>query len=157
LFCRGDADSWCAAIAIPELSTFIKGTDLSQSIKFKTGKFNLMTESITLQIPDPLYQRLASTAQANHRPMEEVVLHSLKVGSPPAWDNVPEEFQSDLAALDRLEDEALWKIAQARKANSEMTRYEALLQKNQDHTRLGRLSREKSKLGIIARLASTPP
>jgi hypothetical protein len=99
-----------------------------------TGKFNLMTESITLQIPDPLYQRLASTAQATHRPMEEVVLHSLKVGSFPAWDNVPEEFQSELAALDRLEDEALWKIAQAHKANSEMTRYEALLQKNQDHT-----------------------
>jgi hypothetical protein len=93
-----------------------------------------MTESITLQIPDSLYQRLASTAQATHRLMEEVVLHSLNVGSPPAWDNVPEEFQSDLAALDRLEDEALWKIAQARKANSEMTRYEALLQKNQDHT-----------------------
>jgi hypothetical protein len=43
--------------------------------------------------------------------MEEVVLHSLKVGSPPAWDNAPEEFQTDLAALDRLEDEALWKIA----------------------------------------------
>jgi hypothetical protein len=35
-----------------------------------TGKFNLMTESITLQIPDPLYQRLASTAQATHRPLE---------------------------------------------------------------------------------------
>jgi hypothetical protein len=66
-----------------------------------------MTESITLQIPDPLYQRLASTAQATHRPMEEVVLHSLKVGSPPAWDNVPEESQADLATLDRLEDEAL--------------------------------------------------
>jgi hypothetical protein len=94
-----------------------------------------MTESITLQIPDPLYQRLASTAQATHRPIEEVVLHSLKVGSPPAWDNnVPEEFQADLAALDRLEDEALWKIAQARKTNSEMKQYEALLQKKQEHT-----------------------
>jgi hypothetical protein len=92
-----------------------------------------MTESITLQIPDPLYPRLASTAQATHRPMEDVI-HSLQVGSPPAWDNVPEEFQSDLAALDRLEDKALWKIAQARKANSEMTHYETLLQKNQDHT-----------------------
>jgi hypothetical protein len=57
-----------------------------------------------------------------------------KWAAPPAWDNVPEEFQTELAALDRLEDEALWKIAQAHKSNSEMTRYEALLQKNQDHT-----------------------
>jgi predicted transcriptional regulator len=67
-----------------------------------------MSEAITLQIPDPLYQRLANIAQATHRPIEEVVLHSLKVGSPTTWDNVPEEFQTDLAALDRLEDEALW-------------------------------------------------
>jgi hypothetical protein len=51
------------------------------------------------------------------------------VGSPPAWDNVPEELQADLATLDRLEDEALWKIAQAHKTNSDMTLYEALLQK----------------------------
>jgi hypothetical protein len=98
------------------------------------GRFNLMSEAITLQIPDPLYQRLANTAQATHRPIEDVVLYSLKVGSPPTWDNVPEEFQSDLAALDRLEDEALWKIAQARKTTSDMTRYEALLQQNQEHT-----------------------
>jgi hypothetical protein len=93
-----------------------------------------MSQAITLQIPDPLYQRLANTAQTTHRPIEEVVLHSLKVGSSPTWDNVPEEFQSDLAALDRLEDEALWKIAQARKSTSDMTRYEVLLQQNQEHT-----------------------
>jgi hypothetical protein len=93
-----------------------------------------MSEPITLQIPDPLYQRLVNTAQATHRPIEEVVFHSLKVGSPPIWDGVPEEFQTDLAVLDRLEDEALWKIAQARKTTSDMTRYEALLQQNQEHT-----------------------
>lgn len=38
------------------------------------------------------------------------MLYALKVGSPPDWDNVPDEFQVDLAALDRMEDEALWKI-----------------------------------------------
>jgi hypothetical protein len=59
--------------------------------------------------------------------MEEVVFHSLEVDSPPVWDNISEAFQSDLAALDQHEDEALWKIAQAQKANSEMTQYEALL------------------------------
>jgi hypothetical protein len=54
-----------------------------------------MTEPITLQIPDLLYQRLANTAQATHRPMEEVVLHSLKVGSPPGITS-PKNFNPTL-------------------------------------------------------------
>jgi hypothetical protein len=71
-----------------------------------------MAQTVTLQIPELLYQRLVNTARATNRPLEEVMLHALKVGSPPEWDNVPDEFQVDLAALDRMEDEALWKIAQ---------------------------------------------
>ncbi len=65
--------------------------------------------------------RLAGLDQT---PIQEI--HALKVGSPPDWDNVPDEFKADLAALDRLEDEALWKIATARKTSEEMTRYDEL-------------------------------
>ena len=74
-----------------------------------------MAETVTLKIPEPLYQRLVNTARATNRSLEEIMLYALKVGSPPDWDNVPDEFQVDLAALDRMEDEALWKIAQSRK------------------------------------------
>jgi hypothetical protein len=90
-----------------------------------------MSQSFTLQIPDLIYQRLVNTACATNRPLEEVMLHALKVGSPPDWDNVPDEFQVDLAALDRMEDEALWKIAQSRKTVAEMERYNILLDRNQ--------------------------
>jgi hypothetical protein len=93
-----------------------------------------MAATVTLQIPDPIYQRLVSTANATGRSLEEVMLHALKVGSPPDWDNVPDEFKTDLAALDRLEDEALWKIATARKTAEEMARYEELLDRNQNGT-----------------------
>ncbi len=93
-----------------------------------------MTATVTLQIPDPIYQRLVNTANATGRSLEEVMLHALKVGSPPDWDNVPDEFKADLAALDRLEDEALWKIATARKTSEEMARYDELLDRNQDRT-----------------------
>jgi hypothetical protein len=44
---------------------------------------------------------------------------------------VPEEYQPDLAALDRLEDAALWKIARGQKSPSEMARYDELLDQNQ--------------------------
>ncbi len=91
-----------------------------------------MAETITLQIPEPLYQRLVDTARATKRPLEEVTLHALNVGSPPDWTNVPDEFQVDLAALDRLEDEALWKIAQSHKSTTEMERYSLLLERNQE-------------------------
>ncbi len=60
------------------------------------------------------------------------MLYALKVGSPPDWDDVPDEFQVDLAALDRMEDEALWKIAQSRKTVADMERYNILLDRNQE-------------------------
>jgi hypothetical protein len=97
-----------------------------------------MAETITLQIPEPLYQRLVDTARATNRPLEEVTIHALNVGSPPDWTNVPDEFQVDLAALDRLEDEALWKIAQSHKSATEMERYSLLLERS----RLGRRNQE---------------
>ncbi|HEY9637233.1 MAG TPA: hypothetical protein V6D14_27785 [Coleofasciculaceae cyanobacterium] len=93
-----------------------------------------MAQTVTLQIPELLYQRLVNTARATNRPQEEVMLYALKVGSPPDWDNVPDEFQVDLAALDRMEDEALWKIAQSRKTTVDMERYNILLDRNQEGT-----------------------
>ncbi|PZO59931.1 MAG: hypothetical protein DCF15_02845 [Phormidesmis priestleyi] len=92
-----------------------------------------MLETVTLRLPERLHQRLINTAQATHRPLEAVILHALTVGSPPDWTDVPEEYQSDLAALDRLEDEALWQIARARKSRADMIRYDELLEKNQEH------------------------
>lgn len=90
-----------------------------------------MAEMVTLQVPDIIYQRLVNTAHATRRSLEEVMLHALKVGSPPDWDNVPDEFKADLAALDRMEDEALWKIATARKTAADMARYNELLERSQ--------------------------
>ncbi len=93
-----------------------------------------MTATVTLQLPDPIYQRLVNTANATGRSLEEVMLHALKVGSPPDWDNVPDEFKADLAALDRLEDEALWKVATVRKTDEDMARHYELLERNKDHS-----------------------
>jgi hypothetical protein len=63
------------------------------------------------------------------RPFEEVLLRTVQVGSPPQWDDVPAEFQSDLSALDRLDDATLWRIARARQTPDEMVRYQELLDK----------------------------
>jgi hypothetical protein len=62
------------------------------------------------------------------------MLQALTVGSPPDWQDVPEEFQTELADLDRLDNESLWKIAQSRKTPTEMEHYTLLLEKKQEGT-----------------------
>jgi len=90
-----------------------------------------MAETVTLQLPSHLHQRLVNTAQATRQPLESVILRAITVGSPPDWADVPAEFQPELAALDRLEDEALWQIARACQPKSETSRYDELLEFNQ--------------------------
>ncbi|MBW4592967.1 MAG: hypothetical protein KME46_08590 [Brasilonema angustatum HA4187-MV1] len=90
----------------------------------------MTTQTLTLQIPEILYQRLVNTAHAQRRPIEEVIVHALQVGSPPEWDDVPEEFQADLAALDKLNDNSLWQIVRSCKTADQMERYNFLLLRN---------------------------
>jgi hypothetical protein len=58
------------------------------------------------------------------------LLRALQVGSPPTWETASAEFQADLAALDRLDDAALWRIARSRATRTPMDRYQTLLDKN---------------------------
>jgi hypothetical protein len=85
---------------------------------------------VTLELPENLYTRLQQAAQATRRSLDEVLLRAVQIGSPPRWDDAPAEFQADLAALDRLDDEALWRIARSRKTEADMERYQELLDKN---------------------------
>jgi hypothetical protein len=90
----------------------------------------MQTETITLKVPEVIYQRLANTARGMQRPLEEIVIHALKVGIPPGYEDVPEEFQADIAGLDRLDDDSLWRIARSRKTETEMEEYNSLLEAN---------------------------
>jgi len=90
----------------------------------------MVVETVTLKLPENIYRRLVSHADATRRPLEDVILHALKVGSPPVWEDVPAEFQATLAEMDRLDDDALWEIARGRKTVFEMARYDELLEIN---------------------------
>ena len=86
----------------------------------------MSTAVLTLALPEMLYRRLEQTARATKQAVEEVALHALSVGSPPAWDDAPPELQLDIAALDKMDDESLWKIARSR-SNVDVTRRDDLL------------------------------
>ena len=79
-----------------------------------------------------MYQRLAIAAGATQRSLEDIILQALQIVSSPTWKDVPEEFQTDLASLDRLDDNALWQIANSKKTSLEMERYDFLLSKQQE-------------------------
>ena len=85
---------------------------------------------VTVGLPETLYLRLQRTAQATRQTLADVLLRVVQVGSPPGWEDAPAEFQADLAVLDRLDDDALWKIARSRQTDSDMVRYQALLDTN---------------------------
>lgn len=89
-----------------------------------------MTQNVTLPLPEQLYRRFEEVAKATRQSVTDVLLHAVEVGSPPSWDDVSAEFQPDLAALDQLDDKALWQIARSQQPEAEMSRYEDLLYKN---------------------------
>jgi hypothetical protein len=106
----------------------------------------MVVETVTLQLPESLYRRLANTANATRRSLEEVLLQALRVGSPPAWDDVPPEFQADLAAMDRLDDEALWRLVRSRMTPAAVQRYDLLLERHRNGTLT---DAERSELGVL--------
>ena len=106
----------------------------------------MTSRTVTMQLPENLYLRLQQTAQATRQSFETILLHALQVGSPPTWETAPAEFQADLAALDRLDDAALWRIARQRTAAAQMDRYQVLLDKNANQTVSAKEQQELAKL-----------
>ncbi len=54
----------------------------------------------------------------------------MQIDSPPRWDDAPVEFQADLAALERMDDEALWRVARSHETEADVGRYQELLDRN---------------------------
>lgn len=92
----------------------------------------MTVKDIVLSLPEDLYLRLEQTARATKQPLTELLVHAIRAGSPPDWSQAPAEFQADLAALDRMDDAALWQIARGQRSEAEMARLAMLLEKNAD-------------------------
>lgn len=78
------------------------------------------------------------------------------VGSPPAWNDAPPEHQAALAAMHRLDDDALWKLARGRRSESEMARSDELLEQlaagalgDAERSELEMLRREADRFMLI--------
>jgi len=90
----------------------------------------MSTQQISVSLPEHLYLRLQHAAQATQRSLADVLIRAVEVGSPPNWEDTPAEFHVELAALDRMDDETLWRIARERRSEADMLRWQELLDKH---------------------------
>jgi hypothetical protein len=73
----------------------------------------MSNQTLTLNIPASLYQRLKQRAERAQRPVEEEALVALAEAVPGA-DELPPELARALAVLPQQPDEALWQAARSR-------------------------------------------
>lgn len=66
----------------------------------------LMSHTITLDLPDRVFQLVQRTAQATNQPVERLLVHALQASLPPL-EGLPEEIMEKLTALEVYDDEAL--------------------------------------------------
>lgn len=94
----------------------------------------MAVQTVTLELPEDIYQRLQRVAEATHQPVEEVMVQTIRGNLPPSVDDLPPELRDELAALQDLDDKALWAIAKESLPQDQWRRHERLLHKNQAGT-----------------------
>jgi hypothetical protein len=88
--------------------------------------------TVTLELPEHLYNRLETQAQAATRSVDEIVIQTLTRSLPPLVEkDLPPVLQAELEAMEHLSDEALWQIAQSTMNRDKVALYDVLLERHQ--------------------------
>ena len=70
----------------------------------------MTVQSVTLRLPEPVYQRAKHAADVLQQPVEDLIIDTL-TSTLPVLDDVPTEMVSEIAAMTHLSDEALQGLA----------------------------------------------
>jgi plasmid stability protein len=87
--------------------------------------------SVTVELPDDLYERLQRRAVEAQRSLGDEVVELLRASESGESDGLPEGLEAELARLETLDDAALWKIARRRVSVRKSRRMESLNFKRQ--------------------------
>ena len=68
-------------------------------------------QTVTLELPETLWEWAERTAAVTQRPVEKVLVNSLTATMPPPLDEVPDEFREELVQLEMKTDADLWVIS----------------------------------------------
>ncbi len=86
--------------------------------------------SITIELPDHIFQQLTQIAETIKRPLAEIVAQSVVSNLPPTIDRASPELQPELLRMQSLTDPELLLIAQTVVSSEQQQHHEQLLAKN---------------------------
>ena len=100
-----------------------------------------MSQAITINVSDALYQQLSRAAALFRQPAEVIVLDSLRHTLPPLFEDVPADYQDDVFPLLAMNDQQLLQESRRVFPPADWRRYESLL----DNSRQGALSADEQQ------------
>ena len=83
----------------------------------------MTTQSVTLQLPEPVFRYLQQIATATKRPLEQVVRQSVEGNLPPSVASMPADMQDELLALQALPMEQLRRTAEDQMTPADQSRH----------------------------------
>jgi len=89
-----------------------------------------MSQTVTLTLPDSIYQPVQRIAQATRQPVEKVLLTALQASLPPL-DGLPADLAHELAKMEAMDNDALWQALLETVPIEQQQALEELLQRNQ--------------------------
>ena len=105
---------------------------------------------LTINLPEPAFQRLSRLAELTHQPLSDLVIQSVAGNLPPAIETAPIEIQPELLNMQTLSVKALRQIAQSQIASLQQERHITLLEQNQEGLLTGEEQRELRELSLTA-------
>ncbi|MCL4709549.1 hypothetical protein KJ068_30740 [bacterium] len=88
-----------------------------------------MTQTVTLELPESVYKPAQRSAEATRRRLSEVLVHALRALLPPL-EGLPPALTAELAALEKLNDGALWRVMLDQVPAEQQRKLQRLLQKS---------------------------
>ncbi|HLF88942.1 MAG TPA: hypothetical protein VI451_08370 [Anaerolineales bacterium] len=89
-----------------------------------------MERTLTLTLPDYVYQELQNQAKATTRPLDEVasqvIIQNL---APKIEEDLPPALRAELDAMSVLSDETIWQIADSQMNQDKVALYDVLLER----------------------------
>lgn len=87
----------------------------------------IATETLTIRLPIQAATRLRRVSEIAHRPIDQVIAETLQSILPPLLDDLPVEFQADLALLETWSNDSLRRQMYAKLDDKTLERYDDLL------------------------------
>lgn len=110
-----------------------------------------MAQSVTLELPEEMLQRYQQSAAAARKSLETFMIDRLGEAIPSLAMEEASSQNEELAALEALDDKALWMIAKSHLSSRQQKRYDDLLERNRQGTLNAEETRLLHELGEAAR------